>query len=107
MTRLSCALFLLLAVASAPPEARGAVGARQAFVVAVAQQPVPPARDEFVPVTDLPPQEQLPAAPLLIAAYAIMWAVLLAYVVSLWRRLGTVERDLRQLSGRIDTARRP
>ena len=34
-----------------------------------------PAQDEFVPVDELPPQEQLPAAPLLIAAYSVAWIV--------------------------------
>jgi len=46
-----------------------------------------------VPVT-----EQLPAAPLLIAAYVFVWAAMLFYVWSLWRRLGKVERDISEVS---------
>ncbi|MPZ20255.1 MAG: CcmD family protein [Luteitalea sp.] len=56
----------------------------------------PPAQDEFVPVSELPPEEQLPAAPFLIGAYAIAWLVVLAYVWRLWKRLGRVEQELRE-----------
>lgn len=54
----------------------------------------PPATDGFVPVTDLPLEEQLPAAPLVLSAYAIIWVAVLIYVALLWRRLGAVQRDL-------------
>jgi CcmD family protein len=57
-----------------------------------------PGQSEFVPVNELPTSEQLPAAPLLIAAYLFVWAAMLAYVWSLWRRLGKVERDISELS---------
>jgi CcmD family protein len=66
---------------------------------AAAQQPAPrppAAQDEFVPVQDLPDSEKLPAAPYLIAAYTIVWVVLLGYVWSLWRRLSQVEQELKQ-----------
>ena len=53
-----------------------------------------PATDGFVPVTDLPPEEQLPAAPLVLSAYAIIWVAVLLYVAMLWRRLGAVQKDL-------------
>ncbi|MGH2601521.1 MAG: CcmD family protein [Dehalococcoidia bacterium] len=56
----------------------------------------PPAQDEFVPVSELPREEQLPAAPFLIAAYAIAWLVVIVYVWRLWRRLSRVERELRE-----------
>jgi CcmD family protein len=55
-----------------------------------------PSQDEFVPVTDLPDSDKLPAAPFLIAAYTIVWLVLLAYVWSLWRRLSSVEQELKR-----------
>jgi CcmD family protein len=61
-------------------------------------QPVP---DQFVPVRSLPQQEQLPAAPLLVAAYAFVWAVLLVYVWTIWRRLVKVEREIQQLASRV------
>ena len=60
-----------------------------------AQQPQQ--QEEFVPIDELPPQDQLPAAPLLIAAYAFVALALLAYVVSVARRLGGVQRDLDRL----------
>ncbi len=60
-----------------------------------AQQPQP--QDEFVPIDELPPQDQLPAAPLLVAAYAFVVLALFAYVVSVARRLGEVQRDLDRL----------
>jgi CcmD family protein len=62
------------------------------------------APDGFVPVSQLPPSEQLPAAPLVMTAYAFIWVVLLVYVFLLWRRLGAVTKELdtlkRQLAGR-------
>ena len=55
---------------------------------------------EFVPVNQLPPTDQLPAAPLLIAAYAFVWVVLMFYLWSIWRRLAKVEVDMRSLEQR-------
>ncbi len=54
----------------------------------------PAATDGFVPVTDLPPAEQLPAAPLVLVSYAFIWFAVLVYVGLLWRRLGAVQKDL-------------
>ena len=45
----------------------------------------------------LPPSEQLPAAPLLITAYAFVWIALMVYVWSIWRRLNKVEDEMRAL----------
>ena len=39
-------------------------------------------------------RETLPALPLVYAAYAFVWVVLIAYVFMLWRRIGRVEREL-------------
>ena len=61
-----------------------------------AQQP-PPQQEEFVPIDQLPPQDQLPAAPLLVTAYSFVVLVLFAYVVTVARRLGLVQRDLDRL----------
>lgn len=61
----------------------------------LAQQPAPV--EEFVPIDQLPPQDQLPAAPLLVSAYSFAVLALFAYVVSLSRRLGGVQRDLDRL----------
>jgi len=60
-----------------------------------AQQPTQ--QDEFVPIDQLPPQEQLAAAPLLIGAYAFVMVVLFFYVHSLARRLTSVQRELDRL----------
>ena len=68
-----------------------------------AQQPPqsPAAQGDFVPVSGLPQAEQLPAAPLLIAAYAFVWVALMVYVWSLWRRMARLERDLADLQRRV------
>ena len=72
-----------------------------AATVSMAAQPetkppvaTPAATDGFVPVTDLPPAEQLPAAPLVLSAYAFIWVAVLVYVGLLWRKLGAVQKDL-------------
>ena len=67
-----------------------------------------PGQQEFVPIDELPPAEQLPAAPLLIAAYAFVWVVLMAYLWAIWRRLNRVERELAEVVRRTESgARRP
>ena len=45
--------------------------------------------------------ERLPATPLVFGAYAAVWVMLLLYVVSLWRRLGRVERDLSEVMTKL------
>ena len=59
----------------------------------------------FVPMNSLPPADQLPAAPLLIAAYAFVWIALMVYLWSIWSRLGRVERDMQSLQQRRGSAR--
>jgi CcmD family protein len=68
-----------------------------------AQQPAQPpsSQEDFVPVSALPQAEQLPAAPLLIAAYAFVWVALMAYVWSLWKRMTKLERELADLQRRL------
>jgi CcmD family protein len=51
--------------------------------------------DGFVPISQLPPSEQLPAAPYLIVAYLFVWLAVTMYLWSLWRRLNRVEAELR------------
>ena len=58
-----------------------------------------------MPISELPADEKLPAAPLLIAAYAVVWIVLAVYVWTLWRRFLRAEQDLKQLAGRLPPAR--
>jgi CcmD family protein len=71
--------------------------------VAHAQPPAQPraAQDEFVPIDQLPPGETLPAARLLIAAYAVVWIGLAGYLWSIWQRLGRVEKELSDVSRRV------
>jgi CcmD family protein len=67
----------------------------------------PPAQEGFVPVEDLHGQEEMPAAPLVATAYGIAWVAVLIYLFSIWRRLGTVEREMAEVSRRIDARSRP
>ena len=43
------------------------------------------AQEGFVPIDQLQPKEQLPAAPLVMAAYSVAWLVIFGYVWSIWR----------------------
>ena len=40
----------------------------------------PPQQNEYVPIDQLPPQETMPAAPLLIGAYVVVWLGLMVYL---------------------------
>ena len=60
----------------------------------------PKQTDEFVPISQLPPQDQLPAAPLLVTAYAIIWLLVMFYLWTIWRRLGKVETEMHALEQR-------
>lgn len=67
----------------------------------VAQPADPPrtttaAQDGFVPIDELPPEDTLPAAPLLVGAYTVAWVLILAYVWLLWRKLGAVQREIEE-----------
>ena len=64
-----------------------------------------PGQSEFQPVTEIPASEQLPSAPLVIAAYAFVWLAFLVYVWMMWRKLGKVEQELTQLSAQIGKKR--
>lgn len=65
--------------------------------LALAQPPAPQQQSEFVPISELPPQDQLPAAPLLIGAYVVVWVGLFGYLFSVARRLGVVQREVERL----------
>jgi CcmD family protein len=69
-------------------------------VRATALQP-PAGQEGFVPIDQIPPTEQLPAAPLLIIAYAFVWIAAMFYVWTVWRRLNKVEAELRGLERRM------
>ena len=80
--RLAAALLLVIACAAVAPAAQS-------------QPPQPPG--EFLPVDELPVAEAMPAAPLLIGAYAFVLAVLFGYLVSVGRRLSVVQREVERL----------
>ena len=64
------------------------------------QQP-PAGQSEFVPVDAVPLADQLPAAPLLITAYAFVWIAVMFYVWTIWRRMNKVEDETRVLAQRL------
>ena len=95
-----CAMSLLLVGLLAP--------AAPAVAVSAQQQPgsqTEAAREGYVPVKDLPPAEQLPAVPLVLGAYALIWVGVLVYVWSISRRLASVDRELVALRRMVDTRR--
>jgi len=71
---------------------------------ALQQPPAPP--DGFVPASSLPGQEQLPAAPLVIVAYAVVWLLVLGYLWSIWSRLARAERELADVNRRLAAGQR-
>jgi CcmD family protein len=88
----------LIAMVSAGAWAQGAP-------VAGAQPTAQAPDDQFVPVKTLPAQEQLPAPMLVMTAYGFVWAALLVYVWTVWRRLMKVEREMHELSARLGDKR--
>lgn len=59
--------------------------------------------DGFVPVdpaTDI--TEKLPAAPMVMTAYALVWLVLIGYVWSLRRRQARIELEMAALRERVN-----
>lgn len=85
--------FVVLLIAALAP-------ARLAAQPARPQQP-PAQQSEFVPVDQLPQADQLPAAPLLVAAYAVAWVAIFIYLFSIWRRLQKVEKELGDVARRV------
>jgi hypothetical protein len=72
-------------------------GMAAARVLAQQQEP---ARDQYLPVDQLPPSEKMPSAPFVVAAYAVIWAVAMFYMWTIWRRAGKVEADMQLLARR-------
>jgi CcmD family protein len=91
--RAACVAGMMVAGLAAPP-------------VVAAQPRTPAAQDEFVPLKDLPPDETLPAAPLVIGAYAFIWFAVMVYVWLLWRRMTAVDRELALLRRDIENRAR-
>lgn len=80
-------LVLVLLLASVSPAAPALLHA---------QQTTEP-QGQFVPAESLPQRERMPAAPLLIGAYAFALVALFGYVISVSRRLGAVKTDIARL----------
>ncbi len=62
---------------------------------ALGQPPQPP--EGFLPVNQLPPGQELPAAPFLIGAYVFFLLLMMFYLWTIWRRLGKVQDEMRAL----------
>jgi hypothetical protein len=78
-----------------------------ATVTMIAQQP-PSGSDQFLPLDQLPPGQELPAAPFLIGAYAFVWVAAMFYLWTIWRRVGKLGDEMKALerrSARGDSAR--
>ena len=99
-------VLFALACGVGPLSAR-AEGAPPPSPSETAQAQPPQQQSEFIPIDQLPPQDQLPAAPLLIGAYAFVLAMLFLYVVSVSRRLGTVQRELARVESQLKRSGRP
>ncbi len=78
----------------------GMLVSRRTFAL---QMPADP--NQFVPIDRLPTTEQLPAAPLLVAAYVFILVALIVYVWLVWRRVARVEADVRALAARAVSLR--
>ena len=57
----------------------------------------PSSRKSSSPIDQLPPQEQLPAAPLLVGAYAFVLLMLFGYLFIVSRRLAVIQREVDRL----------
>jgi CcmD family protein len=86
---------LLLAAMLAGSLTAGAIGA------SAQDGRAPAGQEEYVPVSELDQVEQLPAAPLVITAYAAIWIGVFVYLWTIWRRLGAVDRELGLLRRRL------
>ena len=72
--------------------------AMPSLALATDGQPQPP--KDFVPVDEAPQGEQIPAMPLIGAAYGFIWVGVLGYVWMLGRRLQKVEAEISDLERR-------
>jgi len=72
-----------------------------------AQQPQMDPNDPFRPIGELPLQDQLPAAPLLVGAYSFVLLALFTYLFSVARRLQNVQREVERLEADLKRSGRP
>ena len=64
------------------------------------------ASDGFVPMSSLPPGEELPAARFVVASFAFFLMLMVFYVWTIWKRLAKVEQDMKELGRRQGGATR-
>jgi hypothetical protein len=57
----------------------------------------PKQQEAFTPIDQLPPQDQLPAAPLLVGAYAFVLLMLFGYLFIVSRRLTVIQQEVDRL----------
>jgi CcmD family protein len=100
-TRFSACCLALAVLVAALATVGSVTLAAQSQAPAAQAQPPAAGQGDFVPAKDLPPQETIPAAPLVMGAYAFVWAALLVYVWTVWRRLLRVEKEVRDLNARL------
>jgi CcmD family protein len=77
------------------------VGLLLGAATAAGAQPQP-SPDEFVPISEVPPEEQIPAITLVATAYGFVWVAVFAYVWSLGRRIQAAEREIARLESKRD-----
>lgn len=58
----------------------------------------------FVPFQGQP--ETIAAPPLVLAAYALVWAALIVYVFLLWQRISRVEHELAEVNAKLSARKR-
>jgi len=75
------------------------------LVAQLVAQP-PAAVEEFVPIDQLPPTEQLPGGVFVVIAYGFIWIAAMAYIGSIWRRLGRVQDEIETLRQRTEISKR-
>ena len=85
----------------------GSLWAGSGVTASMQQPPAPsPAQEGFVPIDQMAPKEVLPAAPLVIAAYSVAWIAIFVYVLTIWKRLASVEKEMAALSQRVGSGGR-
>ena len=60
-------------------------------------------KDGFVAAKPGDLGEHLPATPFVFWAYAVVWLVVVAYVLSLWRRITKAEREIAAVAARLES----
>jgi CcmD family protein len=98
--------LLLLVTMLAPIGARAQDQPRDATTptrapAAAGRQPPSAAQEGFVPIDQIEKKEEIPAAPLVMAGYAVAWLAVFVYVWSVWQRLGKVEREIAEVTRRV------